>query len=117
MGNPIPARIIGVPVVEEIGVGLSKTFFSIGAFDNKIEADNLKKYLCTKFARCMVGTLKITNGLKDTVWANVPLQDFTDKSDVNWSKSIHDIDLYLYDKYCFTQEEIEFIEKNVKEMN
>ena len=51
-----------------------------------------------------------------SVWKYVPLQDFTSSSDIDWSKSIHEIDLQLYKKYGLNQEEIDFIEKNVKEM-
>lgn len=46
----------------------------------------------------------------------VPLQDFTDKSDIDWSVSIANIDKQLYKKYGLSEEEIAFIENNVKEM-
>jgi type II restriction enzyme len=46
----------------------------------------------------------------------VPLQDFTSNSDINWNVSIKDIDKQLYKKYGLTQEEINFIETHVKEM-
>ena len=46
----------------------------------------------------------------------VPMQNFTDNSDIDWSKSISEIDQQLYRKYGLS-EEINFIETNVKEMN
>ena len=46
----------------------------------------------------------------------IPLQDFTPASDIDWSKSIHEIDLQLYKKYGLSDEEINFIETHVKEM-
>ena len=46
----------------------------------------------------------------------VPLQDFTCKSDIDWSVSIANIDKQLYKKYGLSEEEIAFIETNVKEM-
>jgi hypothetical protein len=46
----------------------------------------------------------------------IPLQDFTPSSDIDWSQSIRDIDQQLYKKYGLTQEEIDFIETHVKEM-
>ena len=46
----------------------------------------------------------------------VPLQDFTSHSDIDWSKSIHEIDLQLYHKYGLDENEINFIETHVKEM-
>lgn len=46
----------------------------------------------------------------------IPLQDFSSKSDIDWSKSVADIDKQLYKKYKLTKSEIEFIESHVKEM-
>ena len=64
----------------------------------------------------MLGTIKVTHNTPSGVWANVPLQDFTSSSDIDWSQSVADIDKQLYKKYNLTDEEIDFIEKNVKEM-
>ena len=44
------------------------------------------------------------------------MQDFTANSDIDWSKSIAEIDKQLYKKYCLDEQEIEFIETHVKEM-
>lgn len=59
----------------------------------KKEAENLLKYIKTKFARTMLGTMKITqdNATKE-VWKNVPMQNFTSTSDIDWTKSIAEID-------------------------
>ena len=46
----------------------------------------------------------------------IPLQDFTAHSDIDWSKSVAEIDRQLYRKYDLTADEIEFIETHVKEM-
>ena len=46
----------------------------------------------------------------------LPLQDFTDKSDIDWNKSIPEIDRQLYKKYNLTDEEIAFIESMIKPM-
>ncbi len=111
-------EVLTTPFVVEPNVGATETFVSIGAFKYKFEADNLVKYLKTKFARALLGTLKVTQGNKNSdVWKNVPLQDFTDKSDIDWAKSIHEIDLQLYSKYGLDEKEISFIETHVKEMN
>ena len=48
---------------------------------------------------------------------NSPLQDFTENSDIDWSKSISEIDQQLYKKYNLTEEEIAFIETHVREMD
>ena len=65
----------------------------------------------------LLGSLKVTQHNKKDVWRNIPLQDFTEKSDIDWNKSIPEIDRQLYNKYNLTEEEIGFIEKMIKPMN
>lgn len=64
----------------------------------------------------MLGTLKATQHNPKDTWANVPLQDFTSDSDIDWSKSVEDIDAQLYAKYNLSDEEIAFIESMIKPM-
>jgi hypothetical protein len=42
--------------------------------------------------------------------------NFTDNSDIDWSKSIPEIDQQLYKKYNLSAEEIAFIEEKVQPM-
>ena len=74
------------------------------------------KYIKGKFARTMLSILKITQDNNRDTWKMVPLQDFTSSSDIDWSKSIAEIDQQLYAKYGLDEKEIEFIETHVKEM-
>ncbi|MBQ3334361.1 MAG: Eco57I restriction-modification methylase domain-containing protein [Eubacteriaceae bacterium] len=103
-------------IIGEKRSGHTQTFFSMGAFDTEEEAVNLRKYLKTKFLRCMLSVLKKTQDITPYKWKYVPLQDFTSNSDIDWSKTIHDIDLQLYRKYGLDETEIDFIETHVKEM-
>lgn len=112
IGEVISTPLIGTPLI-----GYTQTFIGIGAFDNNDEAENALKYIKSKFARTMLGILKVTQNGKRDVWKYVPLQDFTENSDIDWSKSISEIDRQLYKKYNLTQEEIDFIESHVKEMS
>ena len=80
---------------------------------NKKECENFIKYTKTRFFAGL--TLQEPNR-RSTFGEIIPLQDFTDNSDIDWSKSIHEIDLQLYNKYNLTQEEIDFIETHIKEM-
>lgn len=116
IGAPIPARICGRPTVEGPGVGSTETFISIGSVDTQKEAEAIAKYVKTKFARGMLGILKITQDNTAPVWRYVPLQDFTSASDIDWTKSVKEIDQQLYRKYKLTKKEIDFIESHVKEM-
>lgn len=74
------------------------------------------KYIKTKFARTLLGTLKVTQHNHKGTWRYVPLQDFTPASDIDWTKSISEIDRQLYKKYGLDETEIQFIETHVKEM-
>ena len=74
------------------------------------------KYIKTKFLRTMLGILKVTQDNKKSVWKYVPMQDFTAQSDIDWTKSVAEIDRQLYQKYGLTQQEIDFIEEKIKEM-
>ena len=111
IGEVIPTPVVGTPVV-----GHTQTFISAGVFKEEKEAEALLKYIKTKFTRAMIGTLKVTQNGKRGVYANVPMQNFTENSDINWSVSISEIDKQLYKKYGLDEKEIAFIEEKVKEM-
>jgi len=104
------------PVVLGPGVGVTQTFLTIGSFETEDEARACLKYVSTKFARAMLGVLKATQHNPASTWKHVPLQDFSPTSDIEWSKSIPEIDQQLYDKYGLDADEIAFIEKKVKPM-
>ncbi len=61
--------------------------------------------------------LKATQNGSKPVFKMIPLQNFTPASDIDWSKSIPEIDRQLYAKYGLDEKEIAFIESHVKEMN
>ena len=108
LGETITMPVIGSPFV-----GATQTFISVGAFDTREEAEACLKYIKSKFARAMLGILKVTQHNPPATWAKVPLQDFSSGSDIDWRASV---DAQLYRKYNLTAEEISFIETHVKEM-
>ena len=65
----------------------------------------------------MLGMLKLTQIGNRPVWGMIPLQDFSAASDIDWTKSIPEIDQQLYKKYGLSEEEMNFIETHVKEMD
>ncbi|MCQ2966818.1 MAG: Eco57I restriction-modification methylase domain-containing protein [Alphaproteobacteria bacterium] len=115
LGNPIPARILGKAELGEPNVICTETFLAIAPFASELEAKNVIFYMKTKFLRFMVGIRKLKNMTRET-YSFVPLQDFTENSDIDWSKSIPEIDQQLYKKYDLSDEEIAFIEKMIKPM-
>lgn len=104
------------PLTANPKVGHNQTFISIGSLSTKLEAENLLRYINSKFLRLLLGTLKVTQDNKKAVWKNIPLQDFTANSDIDWSQSIPEIDQQLYKKYQLSDEEIAFVESMIKPM-
>lgn len=112
IGEVLSTPLIGTPLI-----GYTETYISIGSTDSLNEAEAILKYIKTKFARTMLGVLKVTQDNTKETWKYVPMQDFTENSDIDWSKSVHEIDLQLYKKYGLSDEEIAFIESKVKPMD
>ena len=112
LGEVLSTPILGKPIL-----GSTETFISIGAFDTKEIAEFVLKFIKTKFTRVMLGILKITQDNTAEKWAMVPMQDFTSNSDIDWTKSVHEIDLQLYKKYNLSSDEINFIETKVQAMD
>ncbi len=117
LGEVVPTALIGEPMVGNIGTGYTQSFISIGAFNTIKEAESCLKYIKTQFVRTMLGALKVTQDNNKDVWKYVPLQDFTENSKINWTKSISEIDKQLFSKYKLEKEEIDFIAKMIKPMD
>lgn len=115
-GTGAIGEILSTPLTGEPLTGCTESFIQIGSFNEKGEAQNCMNYIKTKFCRAMLGTLKVTQDNPKSTWKNVPLQDFTIKSDIDWSQSIANIDKQLYAKYGLNEEEVAFIETRVKAM-
>ncbi len=115
-GSGAIGEVLSTPLIGQPLIGHADTFLSVGQFDTEIEAENCMKYIKSKFTRTMLGILKITQHNSRSTWAKVPLQDFTASSDIDWSRSISEIDQQLYRKYSLSNEEIGFIETRVREM-
>lgn len=64
----------------------------------------------------MVSIKKKTQHAFASVYEFVPMQDFTSSSDIDWSKSVAEIDQQLYAKYGLDESEIAFIESKIKPM-
>ena len=109
-------QLIGTPVLLEPNTGYTRTFIGIGNVSTLYQANAILKYIKSRFCRILLAVLKVTQDNNPDKWKYVPLQDFTENSDIDWTKSIHEIDLKLYEKYGLEQAEIEYIESHVKEM-
>ncbi|AVM67321.1 restriction endonuclease [Peptostreptococcaceae bacterium oral taxon 929] len=109
-------KVIGQPYIGGKNTACSDSLIPIGKFDTLQEAKNLKKYLESKFLRYLVTLVKSSHNTTQIVYRFVPMQDFTNNSDIDWSKSIDEIDEQLFDKYELSEEERNIIKNSIKDM-
>lgn len=94
----------------------TESYIAIGKFDTDIEANNAYKYLCTKFSRFLLLQALPTLDIRKERFIFVPMQNFTASSDIDWNKSVEEIDCQFYVKYNLCDEEIAFVESMIKPM-
>ena len=81
--------------------------------DSENEARNVEKYFNCKFYRAGLAS-KMTSWIMMRGWhGNIPVQDFTNSSDIHWDSSSGDIDKQLYKKYGLREDEIKKIESYI----
>lgn len=95
----------------------TESYLLLDIFDNEEEAQNLKKYIRTCFTRFLLASILITQNIVRDKFKFVPIQNYKNNSDIDWSQSIPDIDRQLYTKYNLSDDEIAFIEKMIKPMD
>ena len=97
----------------------TETYLVIGAELelNIKQAENVEKYLHTKFVRFLISLAKANqNGTRST-YLFVPMQDFSLNSDLNFDTSANNLDTQLFKKYHFSNEEIDHVNNNIKDMS
>ncbi|MBO6256159.1 MAG: Eco57I restriction-modification methylase domain-containing protein, partial [Bacteroidaceae bacterium] len=82
----------------------TETYIDTAVFDTEEEAENYKRYLCTKFARFILRQAITSVNVTRECFTFVPIQDFTHQ----WT------DRELYDKYGLSEEECQYIEALIK---
>ena len=103
---PVPARIIGETMRGGKNVICTITFLVIGPFETEIEAENVQKFMKTKFFRFLLGIRK----LKNVYWKNfsfIPCLDFTQE----WNDSS------LYEKFNLSDKERQHIDATISSMD
>lgn len=94
----------------------TETYLILNVFDNYNYAVNFREYVKTKFLRFLLLQALTSIHITKDSFCFVPMQNFTENSDISWGQSINDIDKQLYKKYNLTQEEIDFIESMIRPM-
>lgn len=109
-------NIIGKTFIAKPNQICSNALLAIGEFNTLNETQNLEKYMHTKFFRFTLGIKKVAQVLTSNIYSFVPMQKFASYSDIDWIKSIPEIDKQLYAKYNLDDTEIAFIESMIKPM-
>ncbi len=102
--KPLPTLIL------EPGVIFTDKYLCIFA-NSKDEALNAQKYFNSRFYRAGLDSKMTSWNLYRSWHSNIPVQDFTDHSDIDWNS---DIDGQLFKKYKFTEQDIELITNYIK---
>ncbi len=84
----------------------TETYIILGAYTNKIEADNLISYMKCRFTRFLIAQLSFSQDITKDRFAFVPMQNLGEE----WT------DDKLYAKYGLTNDEIAFIESMIRPM-
>lgn len=113
-GRGTLGEVLSTPMVAGPRLAYTQTFIGVGAFRTREEAENALRYIKTKFARIMLGILKVTQDNNRDKWRMVPLQDFSPGSFIDWTAPISQIDRQLYDRYRLTGQERLFIEEHAE---
>lgn len=115
-GEGFPHQIINKPIIAPLGSVCTETYLSIGPFESEEEVNNAYKYIKTKFFRALVLIAKNSQHATSKTYRFVPMQNFTEKSDINWGKSSDEIDKQLFEKYKLSDEEKKYIKEIIKDM-
>ncbi|MDD3310413.1 MAG: Eco57I restriction-modification methylase domain-containing protein, partial [Dysgonamonadaceae bacterium] len=93
------------------------SYLIIGKFSQRENVIALYSYLKTKFVRFLLLQAITSINLSKEKFQFVPLQNFTSNSDIDWNKSVDEIDHQLYSKYDLTDDEVTFIQSMIKPMD
>lgn len=102
-----PAVILGRPIIAGPGEICTNTYLAVGPFESKQAAESFVSYYQTKFFRFLVSLRKITQHASNFTYTWVPMQ--------TWDRLWTDEDLYA--KYGLSQEQIDYIESQIKPMD
>ena len=105
-GESYPHQITGKPIFAKSETCCTETYLVAGVFDAHGEAESFAAYMKTKFFRFMVHLRKNTQHITRDRFRFVPMMDLAEV----WS------DQKLYAHFGLTQDEIEFIEATIKEI-
>ncbi len=101
-----PYLFLAKPFLGAPGSCCTQTYLMIGPFESESIAQNVRRYISTRFFRFCIMQRKNTQDAMRNAYSFAPVQDFTKE----WT------DEKLYKKYGITEDEIAFIESMIRPM-
>lgn len=117
LGSGIFGEAFPLPIFAMDNEACTETYVVIGPFKNNLEMVNCWRYICSKFFRTMLSIKKNDQGASSSTYKYVPLQDFSEKSDIDFKGSLENLDDSLFKKYNLSNDEMNYIKSNVKSMS
>lgn len=109
-------RVLSSAAILAPGAICTQSYLVGGAYGSEQEATGLLKYLKTKFVRYLMLQTITSQDLSPEKFMFVPMQDFSNTSDIDWSADLEAIDQQLYKKYDISTDEIKIIDGVIKPM-
>lgn len=111
-----PHQIINKPIFGSKNSCCTETYLVIGPFETEEITNNVMKYIKTQFFRFLVSLIKISQDATQRVYQFVPAQNFSSNSEIDWSKTVGEINQKLFEKYGLVEPETKFIESMIRPM-
>ncbi len=112
--KPVGFYYSGNTIIAKPNECCTESYLVLYSTDSENEIYNFRKYIFSKFARFLLLQCVVSQDVTRERFRFVPIQDFTSNSDIDWSKTILEIDKQLYAKYNLSEDEIAFIEEKIK---
>lgn len=109
-------NVVSKPKIIGPSEACSETYLVLDTFNSQQEAINAEKYIKTQFARFLITPTLSGMNMTSRNFIFVPIQDYTENSDIDWYQSIENIDEQLFNKYSLTESEREYIKSKIKPM-
>jgi len=106
-GDDYPHLVFSEPIIADAPSVCTETYLIVSTVQNLTQAQNLKKYISTKFFRFLVLLIKNTQDVPKKVYSYVPQQNL----DEEWN------DEKLFSKYGIDESERRFIDALVKDVD
>ena len=100
-------RVLSKVIIAPPGTVCTETYLVVAAFDSEEECTNLSNFLKLKFTRFLIAQMSYSQDITKDRFSFVPVLDMKQKY----------TDKQLFEKYKFTNQEVDFVENSIMEMD